>query len=328
MASLLALRPYQAHDHYFSQLTTLYDKRDAFSIQDQIKLNFTMAKAMEDAGHTDRSFIAYAEGNLLNKQMACFDEDEAFRIFQNKHRIFNNQFLNSCAVVQNEVPENKDDRIPIFVVGMPKSGSTLIEQILSGQRGVFGAGEIGIMNDIERKANVLLQSKNTRYVLSGLRKLGQEYLDRVWEHSPDALYIIDKLLGNFQNIGLIHLMLPNARIIHSMRDPVETCFSCFTQQFSSGHLYSFDLKIMGRHYLRYRDLMQHWNDVLPANRILDVSYERLVADFDVETKILFDYLNLPWNPNCLKFYENNRVVRTSSSVQVRKPIFLTSRVQI
>ncbi|MEJ1958236.1 MAG: sulfotransferase [Nitrosomonadales bacterium] len=146
----------------------------------------------------------------------------------------------------------------------------------------------------------------------------------MWEHAPDARYITDKLPGNYCHLGLIHLMLPNAKIIHCMRDPMDTCFSCYSLRFTRGHEYSYDLRALGRQYLRYRKMMKHWHDALPSGRVLDVRYEDNVADPEKESRRMLDYIGLPWDAACLTFHENKRSVRTASVAQVRKPIYSSS----
>ena len=137
--------------------------------------------------------------------------------------------------------------------------------------------------------------------------------------------MVDKLPDNFQHLGLIHLMFPGARIIHSMRDPMDSCFSCFSRLFIGNNLgYTYDLAATGRYWVTYHELMRHWRDVLPAGRILDVSYETMVSDFENQARRLVEYLGLPWDARCLGFHENRRIVRTASVAQVRKPIYRTS----
>ncbi len=235
---------------------------------------------------------------------------------------FTADLLRKCSVVAARLPPVKDERVPIFIVGMPRSGTTLIEQILASHPALYGAGELKTMSDFAR--TVALDSPDWEGALLALRKLGQEYLDQVWKLAPEARYITDKMPGNFYHLGLIHLMLPNAKIIHSMRDPMDTCFSCYALRFAHGHEYCYDLKTLGRYYQRYTKLIRHWHDVLPAGRILDVRYEDNVADPEREARRLLGYLGLPWDPACLRFYETDRPVKTASVMQVRKPIYSSS----
>jgi tetratricopeptide (TPR) repeat protein len=325
LSTALLYIPYRQDDHRFSQLETVYSKRDSLPMKERITLNFAMGKAMENIGQCDRSFSALEEGNRLHYQAHPFDEAQAEQFLENSCNIFTADLFEKCAFLAGRLPPAHDERVPIFIVGMLRSGSTLIEQILASHPRVYGAGELAIYEEIAKKAEKLFRnSTNEKAPILVLRELGQEYLDRVWKLAPDARYITDKMLGNYQYLGLIHLMLPNAKIIHSMRDPMDTCFSCYAVRFTFKNEYSYDLGTMGRHYLRYKKLMQHWHNVLPPSRILDVRYEDNIADLEREARRMLDYLGLPWDPACLRFYETERTIRTASVAQVRKPIYSNS----
>ena len=158
-----------------------------------------------------------------------------------------------------------------------------------------------------------------------MANLGRRYVERIRELAPESSHVVDKLPDNFQHIGLIHLMFPNARIVHSMRDPMDSCFSCFSRMFIAGNLgYTYDLGAVGRYWVAYHELMQHWRDVLPPGRVLDMPYEAMVGDFENQARRLVAYLGLPWDDRCLGFHENRRVVKTASVAQVRRPIYKTS----
>ena len=325
LATALMFIPYQPDDPRFNQLEAVYARRESLPLAERVKLNFSMGKAMENIGQYDRSFSAYEEGNRLHYQGHSFDEAGHEFFLKESCNIFTADLFNKCAALADTLPATQDERVPIFIVGMPRSGTTLIEQILASHPAVYGAGELAILADMAKKIKLLpLDSTSGADALLALRKLGQEYLDRVWKFAPDARYITDKMPGNYLHLGLIHLMLPNAKIIHSMRDPMDACFSCYALQFTYSHEYSYDLGTLGRQYLRYRKLMEHWHNVLPPGRIIDVSYEDNVADHEREARRLLEYLGLPWDPICLKFHENRRAVHTASITQVRKPIYSSS----
>ncbi len=321
LASALLYIPYKQDDPRFNQLEAIYAQRGSLSLKERISLNFAMGKAMENIGQYDRSFSAYEEGNQLHYQGYPFNEAEHERFLENSCSIFTADLFNKLAAIAETLPTIQEKRVPIFIVGMPRSGTTLIEQILASHPAVYGAGELNILGDIVKKIKHLTNGED---VLLSLRKLGQEYLDRAWKLAPGARYITDKLPSNYYHLGLIHLMLPNAKIIHSLRDPMDTCFSCYAQLFTFGHDYSYDLGALGRQYMRYTKLMQHWHNVLPPMRTLDVRYEDNVADPEREAKRMLDYLGLSWDTACLKFYETERTVRTASVAQVRKPIYTSS----
>jgi tetratricopeptide (TPR) repeat protein len=220
--------------------------------------------------------------------------------------------------------------LPIFIVGMPRSGSSLIEQILSSHPMVHGAGEI----ETFQAEAVAMQWPYQGYLTqdaSGLfraseppprhfRIRGAEYVKAVRELAPRARRIVNKALGNYLNIGMIHLCLPNAIIIHSARDPVDTCLGCYKRHFVTGNETTYDLRLLGQHYQEYRKVMAHWQRVLPGH-VVDVVYEDLVADPEGQIRRLVELCGLPWDERCLRSHENARPVRTASWIQVRKPIY-------
>jgi tetratricopeptide (TPR) repeat protein len=212
---------------------------------------------------------------------------------------------------------------PIFVVGMPRSGSTLIEQILSSHRQVQGLGESGALGGVlrDRYPDDLFAPNPPGH----FRDLAQAYLQaqhaRGWVSAPR---FVDKTLGNYMSIGMIHLMFPKAVILHSVRDAVETCLGCFRQMFATGNEETYDLGDIGRLYVRYREVMAHWASVLP-NRVIDVSHEALVTAPEERIRwLVTEACGLVWDPACLRFHETRRAVRTASVAQVRQPIFTTS----
>ena len=325
LVSALSFIPYRQDDPRFNQLEIIYARRKSLPIEEQIMINFAMGSAMTNIGQYDRAFKAYEEGNQLHNQVDPFDEAVAERFLEKTSGYFTAELFKEYAALANTLTAIKDERVPIFIVGMPRSGTSLIEQILASYPGIYGAGELTTMNEVAQEANNLfLNSQNLEDNLLALRKLGKSYLDQVWHLAPNAHYISDKMPGNFNHLGLIHLMLPNAKIIHSMRDPVDTCFSCYTLQFVQGHEYSYDLRMLGRQYLRYIKLMKHWKEVLPSDRMLDVRYEDNINNPEREARRLLDYLGLEWDPACLNFHENKRTVNTASVTQVRKPIYSSS----
>ena len=323
---LITIKSAQENDPRFKQLETVYARRATLTEDKRITLDFAMAKALEDAGRYDEAFIAYAEGNRLHRDNHPYDEAEAVRSSETIRQYFSRQLFNMCANLETAgLPDVNRDRIPIFIVGMPRSGTTLIEQVLASHPSLFGAGELLTLNRLAQSVELLpADAPGWDRYLPELRKLGQTYLDQIWKLAPDARYITDKMPENYKFLGLLHLMLPQAKIIHAMRDPMDTCFSCYALRFDEGHEYCYDLTTLGRQYLRYRELMQHWHDVLPPGSILDLRYEDMVADLEGQAKRLLDYLGLPWDPACLNFYGNERSINTASVSQVRQPIYKTS----
>jgi hypothetical protein len=212
---------------------------------------------------------------------------------------------------------------------MPRSGTTLVEQILASHPLVHGAGElpdlprlIGALES-EAGAPAFPELANT---LSGeiVARLGAAYLDGLQARAPSASHIVDKLPSNFLRVGLIRLALPGARIIHVERDPIDTCLSCFSKLFTGDLPFTYDLAELGRYYRAYRDVMAHWRQVLPPGAMLDVRYEDVVTDLEGQARRLFAYCDIPWDDTCLAFHRNRLVVRTASNAQVRRPLYASS----
>ena len=220
--------------------------------------------------------------------------------------------------------------MPIFIVGMPRSGTTLIEQIIASHPSVYGAGELHhlctlIQRPIERPIGVKHYPENMRYLTpTGLHAIADEYLSCLKNYAPAAAHITDKMPGNYVAIGLIHALFPHAKIIHVERNPIDTCLSCYTKLFRQGQFFSYDLRELGHFYANYRRIMAHWRQVLPAHSWLDICYEDVVSDLESEARRLIAYCGLQWDPVCLSFHSLKRQVRTASFVQIRKPIYASS----
>jgi tetratricopeptide (TPR) repeat protein len=331
----LEIRPDYAEAHYNRAETKTFQRGDAeleaLAGKDNLPpdkalyLHFAMAKALEDSGEPLRAFEHLRKGNALKRRGIDYDEARELETIRRISTVFDRSLFDRLQ------GEGDPSPTPIFVLGMPRSGSTLIEQILAAHRRIHGgAGELPDL-DIESRRALSAGGRTARFpegvaALDGaaLRRLGQSYLTRLTALGAGKARIVNKLPGNFVNIGLIRLILPNARIIHTVRDPVDTCVSCYSKLFVSGQYYSYDLAELGRFYRGYRELMTHRRSVLPADAILDVSYEDVVDDLEGQARRLIDYCGLAWDDRCIAFHKNNRPVRTASTVQVRKPLFRTS----
>jgi predicted Zn-dependent protease len=291
--------------------------------EDRYHLDFALAKALEDAGAYEESFAHYAAANALRRKKLNYDADETSRTVARMKALFTPQFL------RERRGSGGDARDPIFVVGLPRSGSTLIEQILASHSQVEGTMELPDIMAIARKLGGRKKKSDasaypeTLSPLGGdeLKALGEEYLvgTRI-QRKTDRPFFVDKMPNNFIHAGLIHLILPNARIVDARRHPMACCFSNFKQHFARGQGFTYDLTDIGRYYADYVDIMRHFDLVLPG-RVHRVIYEEMVADPEDEVRRLLEYCGLPFEPGCLRFYENDRVVRTASSEQVRMPIF-------
>jgi tetratricopeptide (TPR) repeat protein len=289
----------------------------------RVRLNFALAKAYDDIGRFDDAFRHLQEGNRQKRGRISYDEKQALQQFDRIRASFDRGLLARKS-------RGFDSDVPIFVLGMPRSGTTLIEQILAAHPAIHGAGEL---TDFGRLANRIQDAKGNlcRYpddvaALSNdqLALLGKEYVGRVRQHAPDAPRITDKMPGNFVFVGLIHMALPDARIIHVRRDPRDTCLSCYSKLFSAPQDFTYDLAELGRYYRQYDRLMTHWRETLPRGRVLEVHYEDVIADLETWARRIVHHCGLDWDAACIAFHEARRPVRTASASQVRQPIYRTS----
>jgi tetratricopeptide (TPR) repeat protein len=299
--------------------------RQDLSAQDRLHFGFALGKALEDAGQYEESFAHYRQANVLRKSTAPYDPEDTSARARRARQLYTQAFFAQRDGQGIDAPD------PIFIVGLPRAGSTLIEQILSSHSAVEGTMElpeiISITRSLRRghsQAQGLSPSYHT--ALAGLdagevRALGERYLANTRIHRrTSAAFFIDKMPNNFLHLGLIALALPNARIIDARRHPLGCCVSGFKQHFARGQNHSYDLDDLGRYYRDYVELMEHFDHVLPG-RIHRVIYERMVDDTETQVRRLLTYCGLPFESQCLRFFENPRAVRTASSEQVRKPIY-------
>ncbi|HEV7386886.1 MAG TPA: sulfotransferase [Phenylobacterium sp.] len=297
--------------------------RSDLAADDRLHLHYALGKTLEDRGDPAGAFAQYSAGAALRRRDLRYDADETTALTGRSIALFTPAFFSARAGA------GSPSEAPIFIVGLPRSGSTLVEQILASHSLVEGTMELP---DIALIAQGLMRRPaghpDTPYpdVLAGLdagqfSTLGETYIERTRvQRKSDRPFFVDKMPNNFHHIGLIQLILPNARIIDARRHPLGSGFSAFKQHFAHGHAFSYDLADLGRYYRDYVALMAHFDAVLPG-RVHRVIYEDLVEDTEREVVRLLDYCKLPFEPGCLKFYENDRAVRTVSSEQVRRPIF-------
>ena len=323
--NLAQYKTYREGDPHIEALMSQRDRVPALPEEGQVRYWFTVGKMLEDVGRHDESFAAYAAGNRAKHAVTPWDEAAHLALQRRIIASFTRERL-ARAPVAAEGP------IPVFILGMPRSGTSLLEQVLATLPHVHGAGEIIWLAETLQQAadesgdpDFRFPESLAAYSNDKLVELGRKYIARIRELAPNATHVVDKLPDNFMHIGLIHLMLPEARIIHSMRDPMDSCFSCFSRLFTGNNLgYTYNLGAVARYWVSYHQIMQHWHAVLPAGRVLDVAYETMVADFENQARRLVDYLGVPWDDRCLGFHDNRRIVKTASVAQVRKPIYRTS----
>ncbi|HEY6482456.1 MAG TPA: sulfotransferase [Steroidobacteraceae bacterium] len=298
-------------------------ERSELAAEDRLHLHFAMGKALEDAGAYGESFAHYDQGNRLRHAAIRYSPEEMTEHVRRSKSLFSAQFLAARARWGEPSPD------PIFIVGLPRAGSTLLEQILSSHSQVEGTMELPDIPAIAKALAASAEKTGTaRYPErlveldpSGCRALGEQYLQRTRiQRKSGKPFFIDKMPNNFAHIPLILLALPNARIIDARRHPLGCCFSGFKQHFARGQLFTYSQEDLGRYYRDYVELMAHFDRVLPG-RIHRVHYEALIEDTEAEVRRLLQYCALPFEPDCLRFYENDRSVRTASSQQVRQPLF-------
>ena len=290
---------------------------------DRLHLEFALGKAYEDAGDWAASFSHYEKANALQRARFRYDPEHNTERLRRLKAVFTPEFF--AARVGTGCPSPD----PIFIVGLPRAGSTLIEQILSSHSRVEGTMElpeiIAIARELRARSGSQAVGAYTEYLATldagELRGLGERFLANTQVYRKTGRpHFIDKMPNNFLHIGLIHMILPNAKIIDARRHPLACGFSNYRQHFASGQRFAYDLADLGRYYRDYVELMAHFDAVLPG-RIHRVIYERLVEDTDAEVRRLLDYCGLPFEDACLRFFENERAVRTPSSEQVRQPIY-------
>ena len=281
--------------------------------KDQIFRHYALGKCFDDRADYRKAFLHYSEGAKLKRAMLDYDPGRSAERFATVAQDFDREMM-----ARLKGAGHPSD-LPVFVLGMPRSGTTLIEQIIASHPDVQAGGElVDFLRIVERGkvGHLPLQAK--------IAEWGKEYIRTLKARAPQANRITDKMPANFFAIGLIHAMLPNARILHVRRSPLDTCLSCYTQLFNRAHEYSYDLAELGRYYAGYAGLMGHWRKVLPEGSFLEVDYEDVVSDPEGQARRMIEYCGLEWSDACLDFYRNARTVQTASVVQVRQPVYRSS----
>ena len=314
-------KKFSAYDDDIRSMESLYANVNT-SDQQKMHLAFGLGKAYEDLGDYEKSMEFIQQATRLKRASIDYSISEAEDLFKNIKATFSLTFFS------DRKGTGDPDQTPIFILGMPRSGTSLVEQILASHPDVFGAGELKDLAVLTRNFGTADSPREFPAGIvdldsEGLEELGKEYIARIRSRSVDSKYITDKLPPNFLRIGLIKAILPNAKIIHCTRDPMDNCLSLFKNYFSSVVDYSYDLTELGQYYNLYFDLMEHWRNTLPGF-IYDLSYQSLVADQENQIRQLLEYCHLPWDKACLEFHKTRRKVRTASNAQVRRPIYQDS----
>jgi tetratricopeptide (TPR) repeat protein len=325
--SLANLKTYRFSEPEIAQMRA-HEAAQTTAPVDRFHLCFALGKALEDRGEFAESYLYYERGNALKKSQSTYRPEPLERNTRLQKSICTREFFAARQGVARQEAALPDEAVPIFVVGLPRSGSTLLEQILASHSKVEGTMELA---DIPRIVLELqgreIESDNPRYprVLQELtaeefHRLGARYLSDTRIYRTGKPFFVDKMPNNFRHLGLIHLMLPNAKIIDARRNAMACCFSNFKQLFAAGQEFTYSLEDIGRYYRTYLELMGHWDSVLPG-KVLRVDHEEVVEDLEANVRRILDFCGLEFEPQCVEFYKTERSIRTASSEQVRRPIF-------
>ena len=319
--SLANLKTYEFSDEELARMRELVNDKTV-ELDDLAHLHFALGKALEDQEEYQDSFSHYEKGNSIRKKQTRYEASAMSARLKLQRWVCNEAFFAGRDGVGCEAPD------PIFIVGLPRAGSTLLEQILASHSQVDGTLELHHISSIAQKLDSRRRQRDApRYpgTLGQLRHetfraIGEQFMTETKVHRGNAPFFIDKMPNNFRHIGLIHLILPNAKIIDARRDPMSCCFSGFKQLFASGQEFTYGLHEIGTYYQDYIELMRHWDTVLPG-KVLRVHYDDVVNNLEGEVERILDYCELPFESSCVEFHRNPRAVRTPSSEQVRQPIY-------
>lgn len=285
------------------------------------KLYFTLGHLYEKSEKIDGAFKYYQKGNTLRG--AEFDIETHMRALKMITEMFSVNNIPQFPQANNASPS------PIFIVGMPRSGTSLVEQILASHPNVFGAGELPYIDNIiqemveQSKAGFAYPKDINTLEKGDLQSLSERYLSLIPDKATKKAFFTDKLPSNFWHLGFIDMLFPNAKIIHCARNPIDTCLSCYFKHFSGEHVYAYDLESLGQYYKIYEQLMAHWKETLRLP-VYDLNYENIIENQESETRKLLKFCHLEWNDHCLNYYDTKRSVSTASHDQVRKPIYTSS----
>ena len=321
--SLSRITKYNVNNEHFHELKKIYKNISIEDSKNRIELSFALGKAYEDTKNFDKSFAHYKEANFLARKKIDFSlklEKEKFKKIKSLYnKNLYDKYENSGCL----------DQSPIFIIGMPRSCTTLVEQILSSHSKVYGAEEVDFIPYLIKKNfgdnNLRLFFEGIEnFEKSSLKKIGEEYIIKMKEISKGSDRSTDKLPINFLYVGFIKLILPKSKIIHCFRNSKDNCLSIFKNQFNSGKIkFAYDMNEITEYYNLYNDLMLYWNNLLP-NFIYDIKYEKLISDTKTEIKKLLNYCDLDWSEACLNFHKNKRSIKTASEAQVRNKIYRSS----
>ena len=311
-------------EELFNRMDAIFEATKDQQAEQFLPLHFAYAKALDDRGEHAKALEHYILGGKMKRAQLDYNEGETFGFFDAIMKAFPKETF-----TKRKYAGIEDER-PVFIIGMPRSGSTLVEQIVSSHPDIFGAGEVKYLSRALGQLRDRFPSLQKypqmmeKITPAQLDIVAKNYLSALSTGAGGAKRITDKLLTNYFFVGLIHLLYPKAKFIHTLRDPVDTCLSGFTKLFKDDMPHSYDLGELGRYYRKYKELMAYWEKTLPKGTIKTVVYEDVVANTEKEAKELIQFLGLEWNEKCLEFHKSDRPVKTASVAQVRKPIYKTA----
>lgn len=315
---LAPLRRFAPGDPILAQMQRL--AAGDLSPEGRIELGFALGKALADIGDYETSFEQLSDANHRVRSTFRYDEAAVLNELEHIGTLFGASFQARMAGA------GVADPAPVLIVGMPRSGSTLAEQILASHPKAFGAGErpdleLAVGDELQRAGLPASPDGAAELPPESIRAIGEAYAQRLRALAPAAVRIVDKTLSNFRFLGLVHAALPQARIVHVRRDAVDVCMSCYSRLFGGDQPFTYDLGELGRYHLAVDRLMQRWSEMLPAGVLLELEYEALIADPEGQARRLLAHCGLDWDPRCLEFHRTDRQVRTSSAAQVRRPLY-------
>jgi len=321
-----------AHTKHFTTHDADVEAMEAFHVQhnlttdQKIRLGFSLGKVYEDLKDYRKSFFYYKNANDEKRHTSEYNHEDSRMLFESIQTVFDRKLFEKYQSVGN------DSRCPIFILGMPRSGTTLVEQMLASHPEVHGAGELLIIQNMVSHLwqmpavnGALFPHGIDRFPMNIFTAAGQHYIQMLRQLTGNHTVprITDKMPHNFLFLGMIKLFLPHAKVLHCRRDPVDTCFSIYKHLFTGSHDYAYNLSELGRYYRMYDHLMTHWHEVLPGF-ICDIEHEKLVENPEEQLQLILKFCELPWNDACLNYYESGNIALTASSVQVKRPVYKDS----
>jgi len=322
--NLVRITKYSSPEHKDAHQLKAFLDQAQLSDDDRTTALFSLGKIYQDCSRYDEAFDYFQSGNQLQDKKHRFDPAKAAQVVSLLVDGCSSELFTEKRTIGNAT------ETPVFVVGTPRSGTTLTEQILSSHPDVFGAGELHWVQEASSGLQEYLKTLTPyprclgELTAGAINELALKYLSYTHSLASGERRIVDKMPGNFVHLGLIHCLFPNARIIHCRREPRDACISMFCNYFPSGVPYSYDLYKLGAFYSQYERAMEHWRKVLPADALMEIDYESLVQNQEMESRRLVDFIRLEWHEDCLAFYKQKRRVNTASDTQVTRPMYSSS----